>query len=484
MNDAALARSFAAQIAGIQQVLLASWHAEDPDAGFTEWAAFRADTRLGFSPPPLDVAALPERRWSEAPILATVGFRLPLPDAPAEAADLWLDGMRRLMARDPVPADRNSFFFRLVELLGLAVGSRAVAGRDDKPARWLGRVTADHCDLLPRGNGFNSVAPALTASCLDIRLDAMSRVEPGSVIDTAYLLWLHLVDRDLAATVTPVGCEALVQQLLEGTAADQPDPHGLGQNGILLITLQRAVAEALGNLKLGGLRAADFVTQLCRRFPLMIAELRNRYNNRPGLEVKDEYDLQDLLRSVLQLHFDDVRAEEWNPSYGGVQSRSDVVLKQERIVIETKMTRKSLTQKELVRQLIQDKEQYRGHPDCGTLIFFVYDPEHRLTNPAAIEHDLSDAHGRPRAIVVVSPRGLLAVTRPGISRLSSRLRSSAHLLSNEVPPEPGIGANVFHMISDSPRSTRMVFAGRMALRSTQADWAGLLNLHCTQKAWL
>jgi REase_DpnII-MboI len=128
--------------------------------------------------------------------------------------------------------------------------------------------------------------------------------------------------------------------------------------------------------------------------------------SQPSLDVKDEYDLQDLLRSVLRLHFDDVRAEEWNPSYGGVQSRSDLVLKQERIVIETKMTRKSLTQAELVRQLIQDKELYRDHPNCGTLVFFVYDPGRRLTNPAAIEHDLSDVRGRPPAVVVVSPRGL------------------------------------------------------------------------------
>lgn len=58
----------------------------------------------------------------------------------------------------------------------------------------------------------------------------------------------------------------------------------------------------------------------------MISELQNRYSGRAPLDVKDEYDLQDLLRSVLQLHFDDVRAEQWNPSYGGVQSRSDLAL--------------------------------------------------------------------------------------------------------------------------------------------------------------
>ena len=72
--------------------------------------------------------------------------------------------------------------------------------------------------------------------------------------------------------------------------------------------------------------------------------------------------MQDLLRVVLRLHFDDVRPEEWNPSYGGVRSRSDLLLKPERLVIETKMTRKNLSQRELVHQLIRTKRNTDGIP--------------------------------------------------------------------------------------------------------------------------
>jgi REase_DpnII-MboI len=42
------------------------------------------------------------------------------------------------------------------------------------------------------------------------------------------------------------------------------------------------------------------------------------------------------------------------------------------------MTRKSLGQRELVEQLIVDKAQYQRHPDCSTLVCFVYDPARRL----------------------------------------------------------------------------------------------------------
>ena len=76
-----------------------------------------------------------------------------------------------------------------------------------------------------------------------------------------------------------------------------------------------------------------------------------------------------------------------------------------RIVIETKMTRKSLSQRELVHQLIQDKALYQGHPGYTTLICFVYDPGHLLTNPTAIEHDLSGQDSGLTTIVVISPEG-------------------------------------------------------------------------------
>jgi hypothetical protein len=82
------------------------------------------------------------------------------------------------------------------------------------------------------------------------------------------------------------------------------------------------------------------------------------------------------------------------------------LLKPERVVIETKMTRERLGQRELVEQLIVDKAQYRRHPDTGTLVCFVYDPSHRLHNAAAIERDLSDQEGGLTTFVVVSPSGM------------------------------------------------------------------------------
>jgi hypothetical protein len=70
------------------------------------------------------------------------------------------------------------------------------------------------------------------------------------------------------------------------------------------------------------------------------------------------------------------------------------------------MTRKGLGDREIVQQLIVDKAQYRVHPDCGTLICFVYNPDLSLRNPTAIESDLSGHTDGLTTVVVISPRGL------------------------------------------------------------------------------
>jgi len=88
-------------------------------------------------------------------------------------------------------------------------------------------------------------------------------------------------------------------------------------------------------------KAVDTTSELKRvfsRFHRVARQLRSRYNNRETIEVNDEYDVQDLLHALLRLYFDDVRAEEWTPSYAGKSARMDFLLKNEKVVIEVPNT--------------------------------------------------------------------------------------------------------------------------------------------------
>lgn len=120
----------------------------------------------------------------------------------------------------------------------------------------------------------------------------------------------------------------------------------------------------------------------------VVKKLKNRYKNRNTLDVKDEYDVQDLLFAILQMFFKDIRWEEWTPSYAGKSSRVDFLLKEEKVVIEVKKTRESMKDKDLGEQLIIDIANYKSHPDCNSLICFVYDPDGRIVNPDGIVKDL------------------------------------------------------------------------------------------------
>jgi hypothetical protein len=153
-----------------------------------------------------------------------------------------------------------------------------------------------------------------------------------------------------------------------------------------------------------GVEALLHVERLCERFHSVAREIRARHGERPTLDVTDEYDVQDLLRGLLRIFFDDLRSEEWTPSHAGASSRMDFLLKRERVVVETKMARKGLDSKKLGEELIVDIARYGVHQDCGTLVCFVYDPTGLIRNPAAIENDLTKVHGDLAVRVFIRPR--------------------------------------------------------------------------------
>lgn len=143
--------------------------------------------------------------------------------------------------------------------------------------------------------------------------------------------------------------------------------------------------------------------KLFMRFHTVAVQLKKRHGGRTPFTVEDEYDTQDLLRALLSLRFDDIRSEEWTPSYAGRSARVDFLLKQEKVVIEVKKQREGLGAKEIGEQLIIDIERYKTHPDCRHLLCFVYDPEHRLVNPHGLENDLTGPRGAMDVQVFVAP---------------------------------------------------------------------------------
>jgi hypothetical protein len=171
-----------------------------------------------------------------------------------------------------------------------------------------------------------------------------------------------------------------------------------------LLAQKKILIDAAGRYGASGdmLSALALLDQIFRRLPFALATLSRTIRDRPGLSIDDEYDVQRVVHAILQLHFDDVREEEWSPSYAGAATRIDFVVREARVAVETKYVRPDLTRKRLGEELATDILRYRKHPDVGALFALIYDPERRIGNPTGFEHDLFSDEGElfVRAIIV------------------------------------------------------------------------------------
>ena len=124
--------------------------------------------------------------------------------------------------------------------------------------------------------------------------------------------------------------------------------------------------------------------RLLRRLPRVIRQLRSRHGNRPPFQVADERDLEDLLRALLPIYFDDVRPESRTPGYAP-GNRTDFRLKPEGIALTIKRAPSRDCEKQLGEQLQEDVTHYEREGGCKTLVGFIYDPEGFLREPGQLE---------------------------------------------------------------------------------------------------
>jgi REase_DpnII-MboI len=374
-----MTKSFALQISELQAAILSEWTWPSPEAAFAYWLSAKAGIASPLEPGPLH-----EARWDEAPLLSVGGFMIATGGSKLLESD-WIAGFAKLRQRDPLPSDRNTFMFRPIELLGIALGA-SVAKLEPTDRNWLTSALAASENLLSTDEWTtalaNSAAAALGSVFRHCSLQTTDletyayRIAEGTEEDSANFLLRA------ATEGTPRKDRAKAVALWAGLHVTV---------GTATFTSQSASAPRM------------IVENVCRRFPIFVSQIKNRHDHRPTISINDEYDVQDALHALLRIHFADVRDEEPSPSHAATSTRLDLLLKNERIVIETKMMRQSLSQKKLLDEIAIDKERYRSHPDCETIIFFVFDPMGLLKNPVALEHDASELIGNVQCQVIVAP---------------------------------------------------------------------------------
>ena len=128
--------------------------------------------------------------------------------------------------------------------------------------------------------------------------------------------------------------------------------------------------------------------QILYGFGRFVRQLNRRYNNRQGITITDEYDVQDLLHAQLVAFFEDVRTEDPVPICAGASSRVDFFIADIRTAIEVKLKRKDLDDNTLGKQLLDDVGKYNKRADIEKLIFFIFDPDHLIVNPAGMKRDV------------------------------------------------------------------------------------------------
>lgn len=410
-----VANSFAAQSANLADYLQGHFLWPSPDAGFASFVCRQVGRDLPLkSIPPLAVSNL--QASSQAPELASFGFHAASQPVLADRVTPpgWAAGFSRLTERNPYPSDRHAFTFRPIEFLGIALGAAHTPSLPETDRRWLTNVITE----APKKCGADCwtrylMAATRLASGLPVTIAVTDALETLSVEELALLIWLANADSFQKGPWSTIPKPELHRQFLTRCLATEPTAQDAGMAALLHTAIQISSNSVLESevaqnwqLRSSSKDAAALVEQICRHFHQCAHQLLTRHAKRETLKIKDEYDVQDLLHALLKLHFDDVRPEEWTPSYAGSSSRMDFLLKRERVVVETKMTRKNLGQKEVAKELTEDTAWYRNHPDCNALVCFIYDPNHLCTNPVALEADVpQNSPGFP-VTVVVGPQGL------------------------------------------------------------------------------
>ena len=128
--------------------------------------------------------------------------------------------------------------------------------------------------------------------------------------------------------------------------------------------------------------AVDIVKNVLNSFNNSIKRITSdRYGGKPGLIIENEYDVQDILFSMLKGLFNDLEREDPISKIAGKSSRIDMNIRSYGIMIELKMIKQTdKDHKKYIEELKLDIINYSAWKELKDLILFTYDPYNKTTD--------------------------------------------------------------------------------------------------------
>ena len=145
---------------------------------------------------------------------------------------------------------------------------------------------------------------------------------------------------------------------------------------VLLQILLEDIESILLQIKFVNKNADEVVRDVLNNFSNAIQKIiSGRRLNHPEFKIEDEYDVQDISYVILKTIFPNLREEDPIPKVGGKSTKIDLILREEKILIEIKMIKaKDSNETHFIEQLKVDFESYHECKWLRKLFCFVYDP--------------------------------------------------------------------------------------------------------------
>jgi REase_DpnII-MboI len=336
--------------------------------------------------------------------LATIGYAAHVSSLDDVQTDVlrqglkWLCGRSAEIAGDPAP-----FFTDAVALLGIALAARYLCGDQlEATCQWMR-------GFVPRAAELPAIEPwqrcLFSAALHAIGITDIQLPGDSSVADVRTALRARSVAPGDAGREEIEADERLTLGVLKQQAsADLPLVRAALRFAAFLWIRRSAAVIVPGRV------TVPEIIQLLERVPAGLRRWawdenpRTRGGQARQWHIDNEYHVQDLLYFLLAPIFPDIKDEEYFPSLGQKQPRTDLFLPSMKLIIEVKFLRQADKVTKIIDEVASDTSLYltKGTEYAG-VIPFVWDDSRRVEEHALLRDGLLQIRGVLGAIIISRP---------------------------------------------------------------------------------